>query len=285
LLNKLSLNVGDLLYNDFFSIGEASRLCNVSRKTLRFYDEIGLISPDVIGENGYRYYSRDTLLLIPVVKYYKQMGFKLDEMRDFVNGSTYPQITDTFKHKIEELQAEAVRIREHLISVADWYDLIVEAGVVIETKSVDVGVKYFGEAEMCCLKQPYNSCPKDAIINIEFTNFIESINNEITGPVWRHFDSWRDKVTDRAASQRMLQKTIRPCAEEHIYRLNRALRLSCYHIGTHKNLGDTYDKMYEWAQRNCYRVADDSYERYVIDYWTSYDVEKYVTEVIIDISR
>ena len=29
----------------YYSIGEVSRICNVSKKTLRFYDKIGLISP------------------------------------------------------------------------------------------------------------------------------------------------------------------------------------------------------------------------------------------------
>ena len=64
-----------------YSIGEVSKLCNVSRKALRFYDEIGIISPDRISSNHYRYYSRRSLLDLTILKYYKQMGFKLEEMR------------------------------------------------------------------------------------------------------------------------------------------------------------------------------------------------------------
>ena len=41
----------------FYSIGEVSKLCNVSKKALRFYDEIGIISPDKVSpSNHYRYY-------------------------------------------------------------------------------------------------------------------------------------------------------------------------------------------------------------------------------------
>ena len=50
------------------SIGEFSKICKVSTKTLRYYDEIGLIKPSKINqENGYRYYSieqLETMLLI-----------------------------------------------------------------------------------------------------------------------------------------------------------------------------------------------------------------------------
>ena len=39
------------------SIGEFSKICQVSAKTLRYYDEIGLLRPEEINpENGYRYY-------------------------------------------------------------------------------------------------------------------------------------------------------------------------------------------------------------------------------------
>ena len=62
-----------------YSIGEMSQLCNVSKKALRFYDKIGLISSLRHDYNNYRLYTHDELLMVPVLKYYKQMGFKLDE--------------------------------------------------------------------------------------------------------------------------------------------------------------------------------------------------------------
>ncbi|MDT2704299.1 MerR family transcriptional regulator [Enterococcus dongliensis] len=63
------------------SIGEAADICHVSRKTLRFYEELGLLVPDYVSpQNNYRYYSEETVMLIPILKYYKQMGFRLQEI-------------------------------------------------------------------------------------------------------------------------------------------------------------------------------------------------------------
>ena len=57
----------------YYTIGEASQITHISKKTLRFYEKIGLIQPDYVDQaNGYRYYSRQTLLMIPIIKYYKQ---------------------------------------------------------------------------------------------------------------------------------------------------------------------------------------------------------------------
>ncbi|MEI3503588.1 MAG: MerR family transcriptional regulator [Anaerovoracaceae bacterium] len=60
---------------ELYSIGEVSRICNVSKKALRFYDKINIISPDYIcEENKYRYYNKETLLMVPVIKYFKADG-------------------------------------------------------------------------------------------------------------------------------------------------------------------------------------------------------------------
>ena len=57
------------------SIGEFSRICEVTPKTLRYYEEIGLLYPEEISlENGYRYYSikqLEKMLLINRLKSYK----------------------------------------------------------------------------------------------------------------------------------------------------------------------------------------------------------------------
>ena len=50
-----------------YSIGELSQLCNVSKKALRFYDKIGLISSLRHDYNNYRMYTHDELLLVPVL--------------------------------------------------------------------------------------------------------------------------------------------------------------------------------------------------------------------------
>ena len=92
------------LQQELYSIGEVSRICNISKKTLRFYDKIDIISPDYIcEENEYRYYNRETLLLVPVIKYFKQMGFKLEEMKDFLESDNYEVQERGFRRKIDEL--------------------------------------------------------------------------------------------------------------------------------------------------------------------------------------
>jgi len=69
---------GDLI----LSIGEFSKICGVSTKTLRYYDEIGLIKPDEINaENGYRYYSISQLKTMLFIDRLKSYHFSLEEIK------------------------------------------------------------------------------------------------------------------------------------------------------------------------------------------------------------
>lgn len=64
-----------------FKISEFSRLSKVSLKTLRYYDQIGLLKPRKVDDDtGYRYYSADQLLELNRIFLYKELGFTLPQI-------------------------------------------------------------------------------------------------------------------------------------------------------------------------------------------------------------
>lgn len=69
------------------SIGEFSKICRVSTKTLRYYEEIGLILPGEINpENGYRYYSIDQLETMLFIIRLKSYHFSLEEIKQMLES-------------------------------------------------------------------------------------------------------------------------------------------------------------------------------------------------------
>lgn len=66
-------------------IGEFSRLSRVTVKTLRFYDELGLLRPAKVDEeSGYRYYSPEQLLTVKRIAALKEQGFTLEQIAPFL---------------------------------------------------------------------------------------------------------------------------------------------------------------------------------------------------------
>ena len=269
-----------------YSIGEVSKLCNVSKKALRFYDEIGIISPDKVSDsNHYRYYSRKSLLDLTIVKYYKQMGFKLEEMRNLLNSEEFRIMERGFLEKINELQDEQMAVNVKLTSVTDWYDLLVEAQTVIENDVRDVSVKFVEPQEFGFMDQDYIPDDMESIINLQWTDYLEAIGNDITGPVNIAYPSWRDRIAGTCDRMRIMQVMILPCKPEQLVQMGGEMMLSCYHIGPHETIGETYEKMEAWAGEHGYKLAEDCWERYVTDYWTTNNRDMYVTEVRIGATR
>lgn len=62
------------------TISEFSRLCRVSPRMLRHYDALGLLCPDTVGENGYRYYHQEQLTRLLKIQRLQKYGFRLAEV-------------------------------------------------------------------------------------------------------------------------------------------------------------------------------------------------------------
>ena len=62
------------------TIGEFSRLSRVTPRMLRHYDALGLLRPEAVGENGYRYYRQEQLTELTRIQWLKGCGFSLHEI-------------------------------------------------------------------------------------------------------------------------------------------------------------------------------------------------------------
>lgn len=66
-----------------YKIGEFSKLCQLSVKTLRYYAEINLLKPEFQDHfTGYRYYSAKQLPEVERIQALKELGFSLEEIRE-----------------------------------------------------------------------------------------------------------------------------------------------------------------------------------------------------------
>lgn len=69
-----------------YKISEIAKIFNVSRRTLIYYDEIGLFKPYYIDEeNGYRYYSEHQIYILRFIIALKNSGFSLNEIKKYTN--------------------------------------------------------------------------------------------------------------------------------------------------------------------------------------------------------
>ena len=73
-------------HNKLFTIGQFSAIHGVTKKTLMWYDEIGLLKPAVIGENGYRYYTYLQSPTLEIILMLRELNVSIPEILTFLSN-------------------------------------------------------------------------------------------------------------------------------------------------------------------------------------------------------
>lgn len=100
----------------FMTAGELARIANISRDTLTYYIRYGLIKPDHIGDNGYKYFLPEQIMTVNFIRYYRALDFSLESIGEMLNEFHHHQdkVNQTsvmnhqalyLKEKIAELQS------------------------------------------------------------------------------------------------------------------------------------------------------------------------------------
>jgi len=101
-----------------FTIGDISKIVNISTNTLRYYDEIGLLKPCLVqSSNQYRYYSDSQIKELTFILELKQYGFSLDEIKILLQDKSNQKLKPMLEERRIELRNEIVRLEEQYISL------------------------------------------------------------------------------------------------------------------------------------------------------------------------
>lgn len=133
-----------------WSIAQVARMSKVTSRTLRHYDEIGLLAPARVGANGYRYYEQEQLLRLQQILVMRELGVGLDAIREIVHRGR--DRIEVLKLHRKWLLAE----RDRFERLADTVSRTIEdlkGGDNVNAKSMDHWFEGFDQATQDELQQ------------------------------------------------------------------------------------------------------------------------------------
>ena len=90
---------------EYYSIGEIAEICNIPIRTLRYYDEIGLLVPEKRDiESSYRYYARHQILQDNIINQFKIQGYSIKEIKHQLANNSVSLSEETLNQKHAELK-------------------------------------------------------------------------------------------------------------------------------------------------------------------------------------
>ena len=70
---------------NLFSSGEFAKMNGINKRTLHYYNDIGLFCPAVIDENGYHYYSSFQSIQLEMILIFRKLGLSIDDIKTYTN--------------------------------------------------------------------------------------------------------------------------------------------------------------------------------------------------------
>lgn len=97
-----------------YTVKKLAKLAGVSTRTLRYYDQIGLLSPKRVSSNGYRIYGQAEIDLLQQILFYREMGMPLEEIGRILNTPGYDR-----KMALEQHLSALMQKRQQLEMLID----------------------------------------------------------------------------------------------------------------------------------------------------------------------
>jgi DNA-binding transcriptional MerR regulator len=99
-----------------YTVKQLSILAGVTPRTLHHYDQIGLLKPSRVGENGYRYYGEEAVLRLQQILLYRELDLPLDDIKKIMGRRDFDVLGALQSHK-DALQTQVTRLNRLLSTV------------------------------------------------------------------------------------------------------------------------------------------------------------------------
>ena len=270
------------------SIGEFSKICQVSTKTLRYYAEIGLILPNEINhENGYRYYSIEQLETMLFIKRLKSYKFSLEQIKvilqseEFKDEKLYLSLIEKRK-EIDKQVHELNMILEELNN--DILNLKQGKSIMSYMENFDVKLVEIPNMNILYIRkmvQQYEFPLEYANCFGELLKHIEDNKLTMTSPpmVLFHSDEYSPFGLDTEFAI-----PIKECVKG-TRDFNPGLCLKTVLNGSYSDLPSVYAKQLEYAEKEGYIAKDAHFEVYVNDPTQVESENNLITEIYYPVKK
>ncbi len=271
-------------------IGDFSSLTRLSIKTLRYYDETGLLRPvRVDPATGYRYYSASQLPRLHRILALKDLGFALDQIAQILNGGVS---VEELRGMLRLRQAEqATRVQHEAERLAR-----LQATLWLIEKEASMGhdvvLKEVAPQWMASVRDilpNYGSVGRlyGEVYSVLSGNGPASANacpGGLPVALW-HDKEFRETDVDGEAGV-YLQKPVEPSGRVKVYQLPACTVASVIHAGAFETLNASYSALAAWMEANGYQPSGPARELYLkIGQQVRSDDDTYITEIQIPVEK
>jgi len=263
---------------EIFTVADFAEFSRTTRDTLLHYDKIGLLMPELRGENNYRYYSNGQLAVINLIRTCQAFGMTLSEIKSLTKNRT-PELIDGLLEQqmglIDDKIEEWVRARKLLLTLKNSiHSTLNVQDNVISIKFIEREAIILGDLN----DYSRGRTDYDALLSFYNSSKEKYPGLDMNYPVWAMFSEERLKKRDFMWPDRYY--FFNP--EGHDKR-PAALYAIAYKRNGYGKSGDLYERMLDYIEENNFEVCGPAYEEYPQNEVSIIDENNYLMRVMITV--
>lgn len=261
----------------FFTIKEFAQIHHINKRTLHYYDEIQLFSPQRKDTNGYRYYSASQSARLEYILALKELGMSMKEIKHYVSDPNPDELLHITNQKLTDID-DKINQLQHLKHYLKEKQMNMKRILTIQQDQIIIK-----EAEC-----EYLYCSERHFSVDELKN--TDIMMEHLCHAWKYhpfkigcgsyIHTDKIKQGDFQTYDGLFSVIDQQPIHEHMHICEQGTYLYAYHIGAWNEIPTLYQKIQTYAYQHHYRFSGYAYERGISEL-SLLSSKEYVTEIKI----
>ena len=268
------------------TIGEFSRFCQVTIKTLRHYDKLGLLVPNEVDEwSRYRYYDVSQMQQLKAILRLKDLGFSLEEIGYLLDEGTHTPSLDQIEAKKKLLSEQIKDLAKKLGVLQRWGESIKQVnsmeGITIQTLPSIIVASY-----RRVLKHREDLTP---IFTNTINPEIQRIGCKRSLPIYGFMIEHKKEYKAENIDIEYCLQVDEMYKDTSIIKFKRLLEIPtavCLkHVGTYDTLPDSFAKVMHYIETHHYKMVGSYRIQFEHSIQNQREPRKYVTIIQVPVTR
>ncbi|MBR8701962.1 hypothetical protein IX317_001346 [Fusobacterium sp. DD29] len=279
----------------YYSIGQVSKSCNITVKTLRYYDKIKLVQPSYRDENtNYRYYTKNQMTSLLLIRRLRAMDFSINDIREIISTPSLDNFVDIIKKNNNDLNNQINILKAKKAAGDVILNRILNGKKIIENNNNSINIKL---EEIKPSLMIYSRKVMTKYCNAEVSlqrwmdiyekcteNGVSMTSSTIVTYYAKPLEQFLMKDCDVEFGVLIESDQIVPKDTGHIREYGGYLACTAYHIGDYSEIINCHVSLLQWINKHGYEVAGPISEEFIISPLDIEYSEKHITKVIIPIT-
>ncbi len=264
------------------TIGQMSKACAVSVKTLRHYEKIGLLRPQMTdGQNGYRYYDEEQIATMLLIGRLKRYGFSLADIQTLLETEDGDGLRRQLARQRFRLQREMEHILLTMREMERHLENFERTGDIMSYQN-QYQIRVTECEEQALMTVRARMSVED--FGVYYSKVFERVARGRLTPNGIVLAIYHDETFDPADNDTELGAGI--CEKEQAdLVLPRRLCATTVHKGPYTGLPDAYGAVTAWMHANGYQMDGAPYEIYRKDFRHGLQAEEWETEIFFPVKK